>query len=50
LVGKVLNYLGKPCRPYSKVVFSNPYMDEIIFPEGWIEWNVLQSGETQKKK
>jgi len=38
LTGKGLMYLGRPWGPYSTVIFANSYMDDIISPEGWVDW------------
>ncbi|XP_054795271.1 pectinesterase QRT1-like isoform X1 [Prosopis cineraria] len=35
--GKV--YLGRAWGDYSRIIYSNCYMDDIIIPEGWTEWN-----------
>jgi len=32
-------YLGRPWGNYSQVVFSYTYMDKIVLPEGWEDWN-----------
>ena len=39
LTGKGRNYLGKPWGPYSTVVFANTYMEDIIYPAGWQDWD-----------
>ncbi len=36
-------YLGRPWRPYAKVVFMHTWMDDKIAPAGWREWH---PGET----
>ncbi|KAF7831337.1 pectinesterase QRT1-like [Senna tora] len=35
--GKV--YLGRAWGNYSRIIYSNCYMEDIITPEGWTEWN-----------
>eukprot|EP00253_Pinus_taeda_P017179 PITA_17179 len=45
LTGKGLMYLGRPWGPYSTVIFANTYMDDIIFPEGWVDWPGQQGRE-----
>ncbi|KAI3802815.1 hypothetical protein L1987_30958 [Smallanthus sonchifolius] len=35
----VKNYLGRPWRPYSRTVFIESYIDELIDPSGWIQWS-----------
>ncbi|KAF4043092.1 Pectinesterase [Phytophthora infestans] len=37
LVGKT--YLGRPWRPYSRVVFQNSQLSDVVHPEGWKRWN-----------
>ncbi|OWZ12256.1 Pectin methylesterase [Phytophthora megakarya] len=32
-------YLGRPWRPYSRVVWQNSELGDVINPEGWQEWN-----------
>ncbi|KAI6778678.1 uncharacterized protein J7T54_007619 [Emericellopsis cladophorae] len=32
-------YLGRPWRPYSRVVFQNTDMSEVINADGWHDWN-----------
>ncbi len=32
-------YLGRPWRPYAKVVYFECHLDNIIKPEGWHNWN-----------
>ncbi|KAJ4952042.1 hypothetical protein NE237_028874 [Protea cynaroides] len=33
-----LTYLGRPWKLYSRTVFMQSYMSNIIRPEGWLEW------------
>ncbi|KAI3775633.1 hypothetical protein L1987_50214 [Smallanthus sonchifolius] len=35
----VKNYLGRPWRPYSRTVFIESYIDDLIDPKGWIRWS-----------
>jgi pectinesterase len=35
----VETYLGRPWKPYSRVVFMKCNMSEVVHPKGWIEWN-----------
>ncbi|KAG3246085.1 hypothetical protein PI124_g9175 [Phytophthora idaei] len=37
LTGKA--YLGRPWRPYSRVVFQNSELSDVVHPEGWKLWN-----------
>ena len=32
-------YLGRPWKTYSRTVFLQSYMSNIIRPEGWLRWN-----------
>ncbi|KAG7382348.1 hypothetical protein PHYPSEUDO_005026 [Phytophthora pseudosyringae] len=32
-------YLGRPWRPYSRVVFQNSELSDVVNPEGWKRWN-----------
>ncbi|GLJ09554.1 hypothetical protein SUGI_0111720 [Cryptomeria japonica] len=32
-------YLGRPWKEYSRVVFLQCYLDDIIEPQGWAQWN-----------
>lgn len=32
-------YLGRPWKSYSRTVFMQSYMSEVLRPEGWLEWN-----------
>jgi pectinesterase len=31
-------YLGRPWRPYSRVVYLNCWLGDHILPEGWSKW------------
>lgn len=35
----VKSYLGRPWRPYSRTVFIESYIDDLIDPMGWIHWS-----------
>lgn len=35
----VKSYLGRPWRPYSRTVFIDSYIDDLIDPKGWIHWS-----------
>eukprot|EP00253_Pinus_taeda_P003895 PITA_03895 len=39
LTGNGTNYLGQPWGPYSTVLFANTYMENIIHPAGWKDWD-----------
>ncbi|OWZ04535.1 Pectin methylesterase [Phytophthora megakarya] len=32
-------YLGRPWKPYARVVFQNSELGDVINPQGWQEWN-----------
>ncbi|KAG4990845.1 Pectinesterase/pectinesterase inhibitor PPE8B [Glycine soja] len=32
-------YLGRPWKPYSRTVFMQSYISDVLRPEGWLEWN-----------
>ncbi|XP_028794899.1 pectinesterase-like [Neltuma alba] len=38
-VGSVKTYLGRPWKEYSRTVFMESWMDSLINPAGWREWN-----------
>ncbi|KAK7308636.1 hypothetical protein VNO77_42255 [Canavalia gladiata] len=38
-------YLGRPWRPYARVLFYNSTMPNIIEPEGWAPWNHTLEGD-----
>ncbi|KAJ4365133.1 hypothetical protein N0V83_008751 [Neocucurbitaria cava] len=38
-------YLGRPWRPYSRVVFQKSYLGDVVKPEGWSRWDAVQSVE-----
>ncbi|CAL0302410.1 unnamed protein product [Lupinus luteus] len=33
------SYLGRPWKMYSRTVFLQSYIDDLIDPAGWLEWN-----------
>ncbi|XP_030507727.2 probable pectinesterase 29 [Cannabis sativa] len=37
--GKV--FLGRPWRPYSRVLFYNSYLSKVVVPQGWNAWNSI---------
>ncbi|CAI9117764.1 OLC1v1019246C1 [Oldenlandia corymbosa var. corymbosa] len=39
IFGTGKTYLGRPWRPYSRVIFYNTSMADIVVPEGWNAWN-----------
>ncbi|CAO2658628.1 Nn.00g063510.m01.CDS01 [Neocucurbitaria sp. VM-36] len=38
-------YLGRPWRPFSRVVFQKSYLGDVMKPEGWSRWDAVQSVE-----
>ncbi|KAE8976587.1 hypothetical protein PR003_g26597 [Phytophthora rubi] len=36
-------FLGRPWRPYARVVWQNSELDDIINPEGWSVWDATSS-------
>jgi pectinesterase len=41
--GRNSTYLGRPWRPYSRVVFQKSYLGDVVKPEGWSTWDATQS-------
>ena len=39
VVGTVETYLGRPWKEYSRTVYMQSFMDSLIAPSGWHEWN-----------
>ncbi|XP_004508051.1 pectinesterase/pectinesterase inhibitor PPE8B [Cicer arietinum] len=39
LVGSIPTYLGRPWKTYSRTIFMQSYMSNVIWSEGWLEWN-----------
>ncbi|MET0635691.1 MAG: pectinesterase family protein [Chitinophagaceae bacterium] len=39
-------YLGRPWRPFARTVFLYCYMDSLIRPEGWHNWNKPDAEKT----
>ncbi|XP_052184331.1 pectinesterase-like [Diospyros lotus] len=37
--GSRKTYLGRPWQKYSRTVFMKCFLDDLIAPEGWAEWN-----------
>jgi pectinesterase len=46
LAAKAVTSLGRPWRPYSRVVYINTELSADVTPQGWHEWSKV-SGETQ---
>ncbi|EGZ09818.1 hypothetical protein PHYSODRAFT_338541 [Phytophthora sojae] len=38
-IGNGTAYLGRPWRPYSRVVWQNSELSDVIHPDGWQQWN-----------
>ncbi|XVF79860.1 hypothetical protein PTKIN_Ptkin15bG0024000 [Pterospermum kingtungense] len=37
--GSVKTYLGRPWKQYARTVFMKTYLDSLINPAGWLEWD-----------
>ena len=37
--GSFKTYLGRPWRRYSRTMFMKTFLDTLIAPRGWLEWN-----------
>ncbi|UPX16919.1 uncharacterized protein EKO05_0007300 [Ascochyta rabiei] len=35
-------YLGRPWRPWSRVIFQRSYLGDVVRPEGWSRWDAVQ--------
>ncbi|KAJ1381484.1 Pectinesterase, catalytic [Sesbania bispinosa] len=38
-LNSTLNYLGRPWKEYSRTVYMQSYIGDLIYPSGWLEWN-----------
>ncbi|KAK7269437.1 hypothetical protein RIF29_22163 [Crotalaria pallida] len=38
VVGSAETFLGRPYRPYSRVIFYGTYLSSVVAPQGWNEW------------
>ncbi|XP_068661064.1 putative pectinesterase/pectinesterase inhibitor 45 [Aristolochia californica] len=38
LKGKIRSYLGRPWKEYSRTIFMESTIDDLIHPDGWMEW------------
>jgi pectinesterase len=38
-LNSTLTYLGRPWKEYSRTVYMQSYIGNLINPEGWLEWN-----------
>ena len=36
---RVRTYLGRPWKPYSRTIFLQSFLDNLIDPSGWLPWN-----------
>ncbi|KAG9140210.1 hypothetical protein Leryth_014661 [Lithospermum erythrorhizon] len=43
IIGRGKTFLGRPWRPYARVIFYNSYMSGIITPKGWDPWRTQQT-------
>lgn len=39
VIGSVQSYLGRPWKQYSRTVFLETFLDSLINPAGWLEWD-----------
>ncbi|CAM8998079.1 unnamed protein product [Rhodiola kirilowii] len=39
VIGKGKTYLGRPWRPYARVLFYETYLSDIVVPDGWSPWD-----------
>ncbi|CAK8532130.1 unnamed protein product [Lathyrus sativus] len=39
LVNSTWTYLGRPWKEYSRTVFMQSHISNVLRPEGWLEWN-----------
>ncbi|XP_019417375.1 PREDICTED: pectinesterase/pectinesterase inhibitor PPE8B-like [Lupinus angustifolius] len=39
VVNSTHTYLGRPWKSYSRTVFMQSYITDVLRPEGWLEWN-----------
>ncbi|KAL2327526.1 hypothetical protein Fmac_020953 [Flemingia macrophylla] len=39
VVNSTHTYLGRPWKPYSRTIFMQSYISDVLRPEGWLEWN-----------
>lgn len=44
--GTSYTYLGRPWRPFARVVFAFTYMDQCIKPAGWNNWGKIENEKT----
>ncbi|CAJ1975702.1 unnamed protein product [Sphenostylis stenocarpa] len=38
-VNSTHTYLGRPWKQYSRTIFMQSYISDVVRPEGWLEWN-----------
>ncbi|KAG9459760.1 hypothetical protein H6P81_004268 [Aristolochia fimbriata] len=39
LKGKIRSYLGRPWKEYSRTIFMESTIEDLIHPDGWMEWD-----------
>ncbi|XP_050386919.1 pectinesterase 2-like [Argentina anserina] len=39
VIGSVKTFLGRPWKQYSRTVFLQSYLDSLVDPAGWLEWD-----------
>ncbi|KAI8009666.1 putative pectinesterase 29 [Camellia lanceoleosa] len=47
VIGTGLTYLGRPWREYSRVIFYNSYLSDVVLPLGWNAWGNFGGREHQ---
>ncbi|XP_062193623.1 probable pectinesterase/pectinesterase inhibitor 32 [Phragmites australis] len=40
----VKTYLGRPWQAYSRVIFMQSYLSDVVHPDGWMPWNETNFG------
>ncbi|XP_012831568.1 PREDICTED: probable pectinesterase/pectinesterase inhibitor 58 [Erythranthe guttata] len=43
---KILSYLGRPWKEYSRTIIMESFLDDFIQPDGWMKWNETFALET----
>ncbi|XP_028759987.1 pectinesterase/pectinesterase inhibitor PPE8B-like [Neltuma alba] len=38
-VGSTETYLGRPWKAYSRTIYMQTYINDLVDPRGWLEWN-----------
>lgn len=43
--GTASTYLGRPWRQWSRVIFQDTYLGDVVHPDGWARWDATQTVE-----